>query len=71
MKIFLVFYISLFLLLNPDFSLPDQKLINEAELRNTKGRIFTRKNGEEKREETWEFNEILNVHNQNEHHYCI
>jgi hypothetical protein len=51
-KIFLVFYILLFLPLNPDSGLPGQKLINEAESKNTKERILTREDGEEEREKT-------------------
>jgi hypothetical protein len=69
MKIFPVFHISLFFSSNPDSSLLGQKFINEAEVRNTKGRILTREDGEEKGEETWEFDEILDVHNQDGHHY--
>jgi hypothetical protein len=71
MKIFPVFHTSLFLLSNPVPGLPGQKLINEAESRNTKGRILTRENEEKEEEKTWEFNKILNVHNQNKHHYYI
>jgi hypothetical protein len=71
MKIFPVFYTLLLFPLNPVSSLPGQKLINEAESRNTKERILTREDGKEKKEKTWEFDEILDVHNQNEYHYCI
>jgi hypothetical protein len=71
MKIFPVFNISLFLLLNPDSGLSGQKLINKAKSRNTKERIFTREDGEEEQKKTWEFDEILDVYNQDEHHYCI
>jgi hypothetical protein len=71
MKIFPVFHTSLFLPLNPVSGLPGQKFINEAELRNTKERILTREDGEEEGEETWEFDEILDVYNQNGHHYYI
>jgi hypothetical protein len=71
MKIFPVFHTSLLLPSNPVPGLPDQKLINEAELKNTKERIFTRENGEKEGKKIWEFNKILDVHNQNEHHYCI
>jgi hypothetical protein len=71
MKIFPVFHISLLLLSNPVPGLLGQKLINEAESKNTKERILTRENGEKKGEKTWEFDEILDVHNQNEHYYCI
>jgi hypothetical protein len=71
MKIFPVFHTSLLFSLNPVPGLPGQKLINEAESRNTKERIFTRKDGEEEGEEIWEFDEILDVHNQNGYHYCI
>jgi hypothetical protein len=71
MKIFPVFHTSLFLLLNPVPGLPGQKFINETESRNTKERILTRENGKKKEEKIWKFDEILDVHNQNEHHYCI
>jgi hypothetical protein len=71
MNIFPVFHISLFLSLHPDSDLPDQKFINEAESKNTKERILIRENGEKKGKKTWEFNEILNVYNQNEYYYCI
>jgi hypothetical protein len=71
MKIFPVFHTSLFLPSNPVSSLLGQKLINEAKLKNTKGRIFTREDEEKKKEKTWKFDEILNVHNQDKYHYCI
>jgi hypothetical protein len=51
-KIFPVFYISLLLPLNPVSGLPGQKLINEAESRNTKKRILTRENGEKEGKKT-------------------
>jgi hypothetical protein len=54
MKIFPVFYTSLFLSLNPDPDLPGQKLINEAESKNTKERILTRENGKEEKEKNLE-----------------
>jgi hypothetical protein len=71
MKIFPVFHISLFFPLNPVFGLLGQKLINEVELKNTKKRILTREDGEKEGENTWEFNKILDVHNQNGYHYYI
>jgi hypothetical protein len=71
MKIFPVFHISLLFPLNPVSGLSDQKLINEAKSKNTKKRIFTRENGEKEGKKIWEFNEILDVYNQNGYHYCI
>jgi hypothetical protein len=36
-----------------------------------KERILTREDGEEEEKEIWKFDEILDVHNQDGHHYCI
>jgi hypothetical protein len=71
MKIFLVFHTSLFFSLNPVSGLPGQKLINEAESRNTKKTNTHPRERGKKGKKTWKFDEILDVHNQNGHHYCI
>jgi hypothetical protein len=71
MRIFPVFHNSLLRFAEFQLVLPGQDLINNAKLRYIKGKIFIRKDKEEKIVEKWEFDSILNTHNENEHHYLI
>jgi hypothetical protein len=71
MRIFSVFHNSLLRPAELQLALPGQNLINDAKSRYVKGRIFIRKNGEEEIVEKWEFDLILNTHNEDEHYYLI
>jgi hypothetical protein len=51
--------------------LPGQDLINDAELRYVKRRIFIREDRKEEIVEKWEFDLILDTHNEDEHYYLI
>jgi hypothetical protein len=71
MRIFSVFYN--FLLRSAEFqlALPGQNLINDAKLRYIKKRIFIKKDGEKEIVEKWEFDLILNTHNEDGYYYLI
>jgi hypothetical protein len=71
MQIFPVFHNSLLRFAKLQLALPGQDLINDAKLRYIKERILTRKDKEEEIVEKWEFDLILNTHNENKHHYLI
>jgi hypothetical protein len=71
MRIFSVFHNSLLRSAKFQLALPGQDLINDAELRYVKGRILIREDGEEEIVEKWEFDLILDTHNEDEHHYLI
>jgi hypothetical protein len=72
MKIFPVFHTSLLRPAEPTTTaLPGQSLINEAESRGMRGRILSREDDEEEETEKWEFDSILDVHNDDGHHYLI
>jgi hypothetical protein len=71
MRIFPIFHNSLLRSAKLQLALPGQNLINDVELRYIKGRILIKKNKKEKIVEKWEFNSILNTHNEDEHYYLI
>jgi hypothetical protein len=71
MRIFPVFHNSLLRSAEFQFALPGQDLINDAELRYVKGRIFIREDKEKEIVEKWEFDLILNTYNEDEHYYLI
>jgi hypothetical protein len=71
MRIFPVFHNSLLRSAEFQLALPGQDLINNAKLRYIKERIFIRKDEKEEIVEKWEFDLILDTHNENEHHYLI
>jgi hypothetical protein len=71
MRIFPVFHNSLLRSAKLQLALPGQNLINDAESRYIKGRILIREDGEEEIVEKWEFDSILDTHNEDEHHYLI
>jgi hypothetical protein len=64
MKIFPVFHNSLLCPKNEDSGLPVQDRINEAESKNIKGRILEREDGTDEVVEKWEFEKLLDSHNQ-------
>jgi hypothetical protein len=71
MRIFPIFYNSLLRPAKFQLALPGQNLINDAELRYVKGRILIRKDEKKEIVEKWEFDLILNTHNEDEHYYLI
>jgi hypothetical protein len=71
MKIFPVFHNSLLRPATEEGGLPGQDKINEAESKNTKGRILVRDDGIEEVEERWEFEGILDCHNEEGYHYLV
>jgi hypothetical protein len=71
MRIFPVFHNSLLRSAELQLALPGQDLINDAKLRYVKERILTREDKEEEIVEKWEFDSILDTHNEDEHHYLI
>jgi hypothetical protein len=70
MRIFPVFHNFLLRFAKFQLALFGQNLINNAKLRYIKERILTKKD-EEKIVEKWEFDLILNMHNEDEYHYLI
>jgi hypothetical protein len=71
MRIFPVFHNSLLRSAEFQLVLPGQDLINDAESRYVKGRILIRKDKEKEIVEKWEFDSILDTHNEDKHHYLI
>jgi hypothetical protein len=71
MKIFPVFHHSLLPPKSNSPSLPDQKLINEAESRNIRGQILEREDGTDEVVEKWEFEDLLDSHNEKGLQYLI
>jgi hypothetical protein len=71
MRIFPVFHNFLLRSAKLQLALPGQDLINDAKLRYVKERIFTKEDKEEEIVEKWEFDLILNTHNEDEYHYLI
>jgi hypothetical protein len=71
MRIFPVFYNSLLRPAKLQLALPGQNLINDAKSRYIKERILIKEDKKEKIVEKWEFDLILNTHNEDEHHYLI
>jgi hypothetical protein len=71
MRIFPVFYNFLLRSAKLQLALPGQNLINDAKLRYVKGRILIKKDKEEEIVEKWEFDLILNTHNEDGYHYLI
>jgi hypothetical protein len=71
MKVFPVFHNSL---LRPKRSvkgLPGQDKINDAESRNIRGRVLEREDGAEEVVEKWEFEKLLDCHNEDGLHYLV
>jgi hypothetical protein len=74
MKIFLVFHNSLLRPGSDSNGLPGQNIINEAESRNIRGRILEREDsgdGTDEIVEKWEFEELLDSHNEAGLQYLI
>ena len=71
MKIFPVFHNSLLRPKSDGNGLPGQKVINEAESRHIRGRILEREDGTDEIIEKWEFEELLDSHNETGLQYFI
>jgi hypothetical protein len=71
MRIFPVFHNFLLRSAELQLALPGQDLINDAKSRYVKRRILIREDEEEKIVEKWEFDSILDTHNEDEYHYLI
>jgi hypothetical protein len=64
MKVFPVFHNSLLRLKNPSLGLVGQSIINEQESRRLRGRILEREDGTRELTEKWEFDALLDCHNE-------
>lgn len=71
MKIFPVFHNSLLRPKSESDGLLGQDLINNAESRRNRGRVLEREDGIEEAVEKWEFEDLLDCHNQDGLHYRI
>jgi hypothetical protein len=71
MRIFPVFHNFLLRPAEFQLALPGQNLINDAKPRYVKRRILIREDKKEEIVEKWEFNLILNTHNEDEYYYLI
>lgn len=71
MKVFPVFHTSLLRPRPLTEGLPGQALINEAESKNTRGRILERDDETDEIVEKWEFEDLLDCHNNGGLHYLI
>ncbi|KAI0991647.1 hypothetical protein K3495_g16540, partial [Podosphaera aphanis] len=63
-RIFPVFHNNLLRRQNESRGLPGQDEINEAESRNIKGRVLEREDGTEEMVQKWEFEKLLDCHNE-------
>ena len=63
-RIFPVFHNSLLRPQHPSAGLPGQDTINEAESRHLRGRVLEREDGTEEAVERWEFETLLDCHNE-------
>ena len=70
-KIFPVFHNSLLRPKSDAKGLPGQDRINEAESKNTQGRVLKREDGTEKLVIKWEFKSLLDCHNEDGLHYQV
>src|SRR5438045_7635357 len=70
-KIFLVFYNSLFWPKTSLKGLVGQDCINEAETKNIQGQVLEREDGIEKLIEKWKFEGLLNCYNEDSLHYLV
>lgn len=71
MKVFPVFHTSLLQPYNEDRRFPTQDKINEAESRHLRGRILEREDGTEELVAKWEFETLLDCHNEDGLQYLI
>ena len=71
MKIFPVFHNSLLRPKSDAKGLPGQDRINEAESKNTRGRVLEREDGTEELVMKWEFESLLDCHNEDGLHYKV
>ena len=70
-RIFPVFHNHLLRPKTTSAGLPGQAAINEAESRNIRGRILEREDGATEPVEKWEFDKLLDCHNEDGLHYLI
>ena len=70
-RIFPVFHNHLLRPKTTSAGLPGQAAINEAESRNIRGRILEREDGATEPVEKWEFDKLLDSHNEDGLHYLI
>ena len=54
-----------------DVGLPGQATINEIESRHIRGRVLEREDGEVEPVKKWEFEELLDCHNEDGLHYLV
>jgi hypothetical protein len=71
MKIFLVFHNSLLRPKHDGNGLPGQDLINNAESRCNRGRVLEREDGTEEVVVKWEFEDLLDCHDEDGLHYLV
>ena len=71
MKIFPVFHNSLLRPKHHTKGLAGQDKINEAESKNIRGRVLEREDGTEEVVAKWEFEGLLDCHNEDGHHYLV
>jgi len=71
LKVFPVFHHSLLRLRKPSAGLRGQDEINQAESRHLRGRVLERNDDTEEVEERWEFEAILDCHNQGQLTYLV
>src|ERR1043166_2616367 len=71
MKIFPIFHNSLLRPKADTKGLPGQDHINEAEAKNTRGRVLEREDGIEELVKKWEFEDLLDYHNEDGLHYLM
>ena len=70
-RIFPVFHTSLLQPHNEETGLRGQDLINAAESRHLRGRVLEREDGEDELVEKWEFEDLLDCHNEDGLHYLV
>jgi RNase H-like domain found in reverse transcriptase/Reverse transcriptase (RNA-dependent DNA polymerase)/Integrase zinc binding domain len=71
MKLFPVFHNSLLQPHNEETGLPGQNLINAAESKHLRGRVLEREDGVKEPVEKWEFDAILDSHDENGLNYLV
>lgn len=70
-RIFPVFHHSLLIPAHDGTRFPAQRQINESESRTTRGRVLERDDGEVEPVQKWEFEGIMDNHDEDGHHYLI
>jgi hypothetical protein len=57
--------------IKPRFWYAEPKTYKQGEIKKYERTNTHREDGEKEKEKTWKFDKILDVHNQDEHYYCI